>query len=46
MNIIFRNIEGKSAIFGEFVMLLGPLTVGENRRYKVELLQIINVNFI
>ena len=36
MNIIFINIEGKSAIFGEFVMLLGPLTVGGNRRYKVE----------
>ena len=31
-NIIFRNIEGKLATVSEFAMLIGPLTVGENRR--------------
>ena len=32
VNIIFRNIDGKSAIVSEFVMLIGPLTVDKNRR--------------
>ena len=35
-NIIFRNIEGKLATVSEFVMLIGPLTVAENRRSKPE----------
>ena len=36
MNIIFKNIEGKLVTISEFVMLIGQLTVGENRRLKAE----------
>ena len=48
MNILFRNIEEKSAIVCEFVMLIGPMhrqwaKIGEKR---LKLLKVIHKNFI